>query len=121
MRFVLSGVFNRLDRRPFYAASCGEVRFLYRLAYVTSQGGAPLASRLPMTLNVVFWVDAENDETCQLAARQWQSPAELSNAQLVDWLTGGGPLGNVARKRWRMKSIESNLQTFRLQSSVHPS
>jgi hypothetical protein len=121
MRFVLSGVFNRLDRRPFYAASCGEVRFVYRLAYATSQGGAPLASRLPMTLNVVFWVDAESDETCQAAARQWQSPAQLSNAQLLDWLVSSGPLGSAARARWRMKSIESNLQTFRLQSSVHPS
>ena len=121
MRFVLSGVFNRLDRRPFYAGSCGEVRFIYRLAYVTTKGGAPLASRLPMTLNVVFWVDANGDQSCQAAARAWQSPAGLSSAGLVDWLVESGPLGSVARGRWRMKSIESNLQTFRLQSSVLPS
>jgi hypothetical protein len=121
MRFVLSGVFNRLDRRPFYAASCGEVRFVYRLAYSTTQGGAPLASRLPLTLNVVFWVDAESDETCQAAAANWQSPPELSSVQLVEWLVKSGPLSRAARARWRMKSIESNLQTFRLQSSVHPS
>ncbi|HYQ17373.1 MAG TPA: hypothetical protein VEQ58_16485, partial [Polyangiaceae bacterium] len=121
MHFALSGVFNRLDRLPFYGGSCGEVRFVYRLAYATKQGGAPLVSRLPMTLNVVFWVDAAGDESCQNAARAWQSPTALAGAPLVDWLVQSGPLSSAARARWRMKSIESNLQTFRIQSSVVPS
>jgi hypothetical protein len=121
MRFRLSGVFNRLDRRPFSAGSCGEVRFLYRLSYQTSQGGAAMASRLPMTLNVVFWIDGQGDADCQAAARAWQSPARLQGKELGDWLTQKGPLSDAARSRWRLKSIESNLQTFRLQSSVHPS
>ncbi len=121
MRFRLSGVFNRLDRRPFYAGSCGEVRFLYRLSYQTSQGGAAMASRLPMTLNVVFWIDGQGDADCQAAARAWQSPARLQGNALGDWLTQQGALSSAARSRWRLKSIESNLQTFRLQSSVHPS
>lgn len=120
MRFELSGVFNRLDRRPFSAQSCGEVRFLYRLAYRTTQGGAALRSRLPMTLNVVFWIGADGDESCRSAARAWQSPAGLAGAKFVDWLIDDGPLSSSARGRWRLKSIESNLQTFRLQSSVHP-
>ncbi|HYP91090.1 MAG TPA: hypothetical protein VEQ59_23150, partial [Polyangiaceae bacterium] len=121
MHFALSGVFNRLDRRPFRAASCGEVRFVYRLAYATTQGGAALSSRLPMTMNVVFWIDDEGDESCQAAAQAWRSPASLSGAALVDWLVQRGPLGRDARARWHMKSIESNLQTFRIQSSVVPS
>ncbi len=121
MRFRLSGVFNRLDRRPFYAGSCGEVRFLYRLSYSTSQGGAEMASRLPMTLNVVFWLDGQGDHDCQAAARAWQSPARLQGRELGNWLTQHGALSSAARGHWRLKSIESNLQTFRLQSSVHPS
>ena len=73
MRFALTGVFNRLDRRPFYAGSCGEARFVYRLGYSTLQGGAAMASRLPMTLNVVFWIDGAGDEKLLAAARAWQS------------------------------------------------
>src|SRR5690606_31975610 len=43
MSFALVGVFNRLDRRAFYPHSCGEVRFVYRLRYETSQGGQPMS------------------------------------------------------------------------------
>jgi hypothetical protein len=121
MRFELSGVFNRLDRRPFYPQSCGEVLFVYRLAYRTTQGAQSFSSRLPMTLNLVFLIDARGDERCAAAARAWQSPAGLSGSELVDWLIASGALSSAQRARWRLKSIESNLQTFRLQSSVLPS
>ena len=117
MRFSLTGVVNRLDRRVFYPGSCGEVRFSYRLEYSTTQGGEPISSRLPMTLNVVFLVDASGDADCRLAASAWQAPAGPAP---VDWLTTSGALSPAAQKRWRLKSIESNLQTFRLQSFVHP-
>ena len=43
MSFALTGVFNRLDRRPFHPASCGEVRFVYRLAYHTEQAQQPMS------------------------------------------------------------------------------
>ena len=42
MRFELVGVFDRLDRRVFQEGTCGEVRFLYRLAYTTQQAGAAM-------------------------------------------------------------------------------
>jgi hypothetical protein len=45
MSLRLIGVFNRLDRRAFHRGTCGEIRFVYRLAYEVSQGGA-MASRL---------------------------------------------------------------------------
>jgi hypothetical protein len=121
MSFALTGVFNRLDRRPFYEGTCGEIRFLYRLAYATSQGGKPMTSRLPMTLNVVFLVDDVGDTGCARAARLWQAPANLTGDAVTSWLLSKGALSVAHRGAWRLKSVESNLQTFRLQSSVHPS
>ena len=121
MRFALSGVMNRIDRRPFYAGSCGELRFLYRLSYASTQGGVPFASRLPMTLNVVFVLDAKDDAGCRAAARSWQPPSAANGKDLTEWLLRDGALAPTARTRWRLKSVETNLQTFRLQSSVRPS
>jgi hypothetical protein len=45
----LIAVINRMDRADFDRASCGEVRFIYRLSYRTAQS----ASSLPFFLNVV--------------------------------------------------------------------
>ncbi len=118
MSFALIGVFNRLDRRPFYAGTCGEVRFVYRLGYTTTQGGTPLKSRLPFTINVVFLVDAAGDERCGHAAEGWSAPARADVAQ---WLGRDGALSPGARAHWSLKSVETDLQTFRLQSSVLPS
>jgi hypothetical protein len=120
MRFSLIGVVNRLDRRVFYPGTCGEVRFVYRLNYRTTHGGEPMSSSLPLTLNAVFLIDAKEDGDCARAARAWQSP-KLADVALVEWFTTDGALSPASRQRWRMKSIESNLQTFRLQSFVHPS
>ena len=56
-RFRLVGVVNRLDRRDFAALgneqSCGEVRFIYRLAYSFKKNGKQLASRLPFNLSAI--------------------------------------------------------------------
>ncbi|HVJ20094.1 MAG TPA: hypothetical protein VM686_31990 [Polyangiaceae bacterium] len=116
MSFELSGVFNRLDRRAFYEGTCGEVRLLYRLRYTTEQGGAPMSSRLPMTVNAVYLV-ADDGASCQNVAREWQSPDALSGDALPRWLVAG-PLGREARQRWSLKAVETNLQTIRLQSTV---
>ncbi|HEY2405037.1 MAG TPA: hypothetical protein VGI10_03495 [Polyangiaceae bacterium] len=121
MSFALAGVFNRLDRRAFYARSCGEVRFLYRLGYRTTQGGAPMSSRLPMMVNVVFLLDDAGDATCQRSARGWLTPPDVTGPALTRWLAQTGALAPVARAHWSLKSVETNLQTFRLQSSVLPS
>jgi hypothetical protein len=118
MFFELSGVFNRLDRRVFYDATCGEVRFVYRLAYAVDQGGERMTGRLPTTLNVVFWVDG--DDECKQAAQAWQSPAGLDPAAQLEWLLSSGALRPEARSHWRLKSVETNVQSVRLQSSVHP-
>src|SRR6185436_17238896 len=64
-RFELTAVVNRLDRRPFQPARCGETRFVYRLAYRTTRGAHAMASRLPMTANVVFWQNADPDGSCR--------------------------------------------------------
>ena len=118
MRFVLSGVFNRLDRRAFYPETCGEIRFLYRLAYQTKHAGAPMAGRLPLTMNVVFLV--RGDQSCRAVARTWQIPRDARGAAALPRLFTGGPLAQSERERWTLKSIETNLQTFRIQSFAHP-
>jgi len=118
MSFELIGAFNRLDRRAFYQGTCGEVRFIYRLGYAIEQGKAPMKFRLPMTLNVVFLVA---DADCQATARAWQSEPGLAGDSLVAWLVDEGPLGEASRRHWSLKSVEANVQSVRLQSSMHPS
>ena len=117
MSFELVGVFNRLDRRAFYQGGCGQTRFVYRLAYTTEQGGALMASRLPMTVNAVFAVSDEGG--CRKVAKAWQSKGELEGDALVDWLLKG-PLAPEMQRRWSLESVETNVQNIRLQSSVHP-
>jgi hypothetical protein len=117
MTFALSGVFNRLDRRVFYSQGCGEIRFLYRLGYAIEQGGQPMVERLPMTLNVVFDVDADD---CTTVAKEWLAPADLGGDALVAWMLSEGALSKSARSRWRLKAVETNIQTVRFQSTMHP-
>ena len=45
--FILSGVVNRIDRRDFDPAYCGELRFIYRLGYEVRMNGKTYASRMP--------------------------------------------------------------------------
>ncbi|MFZ5890746.1 MAG: hypothetical protein ACOY0T_06810 [Myxococcota bacterium] len=118
MSFQLSGVFNRVDRRVFYAGSCGEIRFLYRLRYRTQQGNAPMQGKLPLTVNLVFLLPGAAD--CSSEVSSWSWPEQLASTDLVAWLETKGPLAPERKARWTLKSLETNLQTFRLQSSVHP-
>ncbi|HEY3496169.1 MAG TPA: hypothetical protein VGK73_15830 [Polyangiaceae bacterium] len=118
MTLELVGVFNRLDRRVFYAGTCGEVRFVYRLAYRTMHAGAEQSGRLPMTVNAVFLVPAENE--CEDVARRWLVPSDATGARAAEWLTADGALAAAQRETWTLKSLETNLQSFRLQSFVHP-
>jgi hypothetical protein len=79
-RFSLVGVVLRPDRGFIEPESCGEVRLIYRLAYRVSLDGEDVASRLPMTVNLVF--PARNKEidrnlTCQEVLKKWQMPDEL--------------------------------------------
>jgi hypothetical protein len=109
--FELVGIVNRLDRAPFHPEHCGELRFIYRLAY-RKPAREPIYSRLPLTLNVVFWGPGR-ESPCAAGARGWQEflmaldrdAATVSPASL-------GPL--------ELKSIELNLQSVRWPSTVRP-
>ncbi|NUO54231.1 MAG: hypothetical protein HOV80_35745 [Polyangiaceae bacterium] len=118
MRFELIGVFNRLDRRALYETTCGEVRFLYRLAFTTQQGGSPMSGRLPLTVNVVFLVP--DDQGCDGVAREWSTPPDLDEEKVAEHLLDQGALKKDARARWKLKAVETNLQTVRIQSTAHP-
>lgn len=78
-RFVLAGVVNRMDRAYVSEESCGEIRLIYRLArFETRPDGGKLATRLPMTFNLVMKArDARQTDangkpvSCAEIARRW--------------------------------------------------
>jgi hypothetical protein len=117
--FRLVGVINRIDRKDFsdlsHEASCGEVRFIYRLAYRFKRGAVTYASRMPFSLNVVFAVKQPSEAACRELARAWVPPMDLTEAhQQSDWLTAE-PL---ARTRLTLKQVEINAQVVRLPSGM---
>ena len=121
-RFELVGVVNRLDRRPFAPAHCGEVRFVYRLAYDVAIGGTDLRSRLPMTVNVVFFQEPDASGSCAAAARSWLRPPGVRErgAEEAFLTSGAGPLSAARRATFRPKSVEVNFQSVRYPSTVRP-
>ena len=124
-RFDLVGVVNRLDRHPFHPDACGEVRLVYRLAYRGSGRTDAVESRLPMTVNLVFWQPGQGGEApCAGVARRWFVPASLSREDprgFVPWLrSDGGPLSEPRLSTDNLKSLEVNIQSVRWPSTVHP-
>ena len=112
--FELVAVVNRMDRALFEPGHCGQVRFIYRLAYEKTKQSRTLASRLPMTINLVF-AQAEA-APCSETARRWLTDETPD----VDWLTRqDGPLAKVVGQTPR--SLEVNVQFVRWPSTVHPS
>jgi hypothetical protein len=113
-RFRLVGVVNRLDRRDFSAIrgeqGCGEVRFIYRLAYAFRKKGKLLSSRLPVNFNAVFSAGADADGGCTGVAGRWTPLVDESVD--VGWLTGG-PL---EKAELRFKQLELNAQVVRFPS-----
>ncbi|MER8652600.1 hypothetical protein [Mesorhizobium sp. M0586] len=113
-RFRLVGVVNRLDRRDFTALqgdkSCGEVRFIYRLAYSFRKNGKVLASRLPFNFNAVYSVAPDADGGCVGVAGRW-TPQIDENVD-AGWLAGG-PL---APEELTFKQLELNAQVVRFPS-----
>ena len=91
MRFRLIGVINRLDRRDFNAAKgeggCGEVRFIYRLAYSFDYKERTLASRMPFNFNAVFTAAPDADGECTGVAGRWTP--QLDETVDAGWLIGG--------------------------------
>lgn len=117
-RFELIAVVNRLDRRPFRPEFCGETRLVYRLAYTRRVGDTTIHSRLPMTLNVVYWQKASTGVSgCKEVADRWRVKSE----DAVSLRTKGGALSALALAPANLKSLEINMQTVRWPSTVHPS
>jgi len=119
-RYELVGIVNRLDRAPFSPGSCGETRFIYRLAYRTGDGAAAVYSRLPMTVNAVFLARPGVDGSCQPWAQRWLTLArDLPQQGVSAW--GSANLGRgTTFTREHLKSVEVNLQSVRWPSTVRP-
>lgn len=97
----LVGVVNRMDRVDFDPASCGEVRFVYRLGYRTGQSG----STLPFFLNVVKTYPRQPD--CAAFAQRWMTPSGTLTASV---------LKSVVLKDLSLKQVELNFQSLRFTS-----
>ena len=116
--FELVGIVNRLDRRPFTDAACGETRLVYRLAYRGEAG----RSRLPMTIAAELRGEPRDpDGSCRSAAALWRPPAGLDGASLGRWLvSAAGPLAPERLARGRLLQLAVNLQSVRWPSGVKP-
>lgn len=116
--FELVAVVHRVDRRVFEPATCGELRLVYRLAYESQVDGQPVASRVPMTVNVVRWI---NDPGCQrwLAAMRLVEANHQTEASTW-WTAPGAPLSAAMLALTSPKSVEVNLQSVRWPSTVRP-
>ncbi len=94
----LVAVVNRMDRADQDPATCGEVRFIYRLSYRTQKS----SSSLPFFFNLVRAYPKQPD--CRPFARRWlgaQTAATLKNTVLRDLA---------------FKQIEVNFQSLRFTS-----
>ena len=113
-RLRLVGIVNRLDRRDFGALrgekSCGEVRFIYRLAYRFKHRGKVLASRLPFNFNAVYSAATDADGGCTGVAGRW-SP-QIDESVDPGWLAGGP----AERSQLTFKQLELNAQVVRFPS-----
>lgn len=110
-RFELVGITNRLDLRHQALGKCGEVHFIYRLAYTTNENDPSkrVDSRLPFTINVL--VPQGDDGTgCKATANAWIAAAGKEAGLLA------GPLKNVAAAA----RVEINYQLVRWPSTVRP-
>jgi hypothetical protein len=134
-RVELVGVINRMDRQfikdSFQRKSkaqrdCGEISLIYRFAYSIPERNQ--ASRLPVTMNLVFPAlpsDTQNGAiTCQQIAQRWRDEVQKSNArsaqQIVSDLfdAGGGPLAFL--KGEDLERVELNMQAYRNSASSAP-
>lgn len=121
VRFELTGVVLRLDRVAFQEDGCGEVRLIYRLRYEKKLGEELLASRLPATAGIEFFVPRdEGDPSCERAVRRWM-PREDELRGQRHWVSDAGPL-SATRLRFGENDLRlvTNVQTVRWPSTVRP-
>lgn len=119
VRFVLSGIVNRMDRAYLAGAGCGEIRLIYRLTRTSpAENGDNVSSRLPMTLNVVLRAKGERDGdsngealTCSEIARRWLAAGDpvLTGAALVTKLLSKDGALDLIRPE-NIDRIETNIQ-----------
>jgi hypothetical protein len=113
--FILAGVVNRIDRRDFDPAHCGELRFIYRLGYEVTMNGKTYASRMPFTVNMVFSY-GDDGKHCQDVASLWR----------IDGMDGGDPKiiaqrllqGPLDFSKLTFKQMEINAQVVRFPSDL---
>lgn len=118
-RFALVGVVNRMDRGFVETKTCGEVRLIYRLAYMVTANDEKVSSRLPMTLNVVMAArSVGSTETCAEVAKRWlkiksetktRAPREITKQLLAS----GSPLSLEYLKTDNLLRLETNMQIVR--------
>ena len=103
-RFVLVGIINRMDQAFKSPETCGEIRFIYRLAYAVTVENENVASRLPMTINLIYnHKSADSSIDCATIANQWLN---------------GDPLATSAFDRKAFKQLEINLQIVRWPAAI---
>lgn len=110
-RFALVGVVNRADRGYVLGNRCGEIRFIYRLAYRVNDHGAEVFSRLPMTINLVYKAGtAQDDTSCANVASAWLNTHTDTKS---DQLMSTGPLSPSNFDYKNLIALELNLQIDR--------
>ncbi len=113
--FILSGVVNRIDRRDFDPAHCGELRFIYRLGYEVRMNGKTYASRMPFTVNMVFSY-ADDGRKCQDIASLWRVQGiDTDDPAVTAQRLLRGPLDF---SRLVFKQMEINAQVVRFPSDL---
>jgi hypothetical protein len=138
-RFELVGVVNRMDRTFRTPETCGEVRFLYRLAYGMKLTGVEerdgdlkrnttevwTQSRLPMTINLVLKARTEPTPgkpaavTCQELASRWLDVGKsaLAGRELARALiAANGALALVDPSQ--IDRMETNIQVVRVPATI---
>ncbi|MBO9668457.1 MAG: hypothetical protein J7501_16785 [Bdellovibrio sp.] len=117
-RFVLVGVINRMDLGYKDPNHCGEIRFIYRLAYNVESQGVNVASRLPITINLLLHQgNSGSQQGCQEIAKRWQTVNANSTAQDI---TSTGPLNPSVFNPAALKDLEINMQISRMAASERP-
>jgi hypothetical protein len=115
--FPLVAVVNRIDKRDFYSSSCGEVRFIYRIAYYRKEDSIESKSTMPLFLNVVYEYVLGTDGTCTEIARLWNSDDVTKPASATS-LAEALRIGPLAKSRMKLKQIELNMQAMRYPSEL---
>ncbi len=106
-KFALIGVINRMDKKDFSKAGCGELRFIYRLAYHHQQS----RSTLPVFINIVYQFDSNQ---CAELVEHWRVKEGFVNDEAyAKWL-----LSSPLALEKTLKQVEINMQAVRFPSGL---